>query len=115
MMASLGLQIDANGIPGAVLAQIGQATGISIVMDHFASEGNTFTPSDAWMQDMQAAAAYPGLHIKVSDVETLSEAGVGRVHLWAWSVPAHRRPHSILSGDGVSVEPFWLQTASLGQ
>jgi predicted TIM-barrel fold metal-dependent hydrolase len=77
MMAGLGLQIDANGIPGAVLAQIGQATGISIVMDHFASEGNTFTPSDAWEADMQAAASYPGMHIKVSDVETLSEAGVG--------------------------------------
>jgi predicted TIM-barrel fold metal-dependent hydrolase len=76
-MASMGLQIDANGIPGAVLAQIGQATGISIVMDHFASEGNTFTPSGAWKTDMQAAASYPGLHIKVSDVETLSEAGVG--------------------------------------
>jgi predicted TIM-barrel fold metal-dependent hydrolase len=76
-LAGLGLQIDANGIPGAVLAQIGQATGISIVMDHFASEGNTFTPSDAWKADMKAAAAYSGLHIKVSDVETLSEAGVG--------------------------------------
>jgi predicted TIM-barrel fold metal-dependent hydrolase len=77
MMASLGLQIDANGIPGAALAQIGQATGISIVMDHFASEGNTFTPSAAWVQDMRAAATYPGLHIKVSDVEVLSEAAVG--------------------------------------
>jgi predicted TIM-barrel fold metal-dependent hydrolase len=76
-LAGLGLQIDANGIPGAVLAQIGQATGISIVMDHFASEGNTFTPSDAWKADMKAAATYPGLHIKVSDVETLSEAAVG--------------------------------------
>jgi L-fuconolactonase len=76
-MAGLGLQIDANGVPGAVLAQIGQATGISVVMDHFASEGNTFTPSDAWYADMQAAAAYPGMHIKVSDVETLSEAAVG--------------------------------------
>jgi predicted TIM-barrel fold metal-dependent hydrolase len=76
-MAGLGLQIDANGIPGAVLAQIGQATGIAIVMDHFASEGNTFTPSDAWKADMRAAATYPGLHIKVSDVETLSEAAVG--------------------------------------
>jgi predicted TIM-barrel fold metal-dependent hydrolase len=76
-MAKLGLQIDANGIPGAVLAQIGQATGISIVMDHFASEGNTFTPSAAWKADMQAAATYPGLHIKVSDVETLSEAALG--------------------------------------
>ncbi len=77
MMAKLGLQIDANGIPGAALAQIGQATGISIVMDHFASEGNTFTPSTGWMHDMKAAASYPGLHIKVSDVETLSEAAVG--------------------------------------
>jgi predicted TIM-barrel fold metal-dependent hydrolase len=76
-MASMGLQIDANGIPGAALAQIGQATGISIVMDHFASEGNTFTPAAAWVQDMKAAATYPGLHIKVSDVETLSEAAVG--------------------------------------
>jgi L-fuconolactonase len=76
-MARLGLQIDANGIPGAALAAIGQATGIAIVMDHFAGEGNTFTPSAAWMQDMQAAATYPGLHIKVSDVETLSEAALG--------------------------------------
>jgi L-fuconolactonase len=76
-MAKLGLQIDANGIPGAVLAQIGQATGISIVMDHFASEGNTFKPAAAWKADMQAASKYPGLHIKVSDVETLSEAAVG--------------------------------------
>jgi predicted TIM-barrel fold metal-dependent hydrolase len=76
-MASMGLQIDANGIPGAALAQIGQATGISIVMDHFASEGNTFTPSAVWIQDMKAAATYPGLHIKVSDVEVLSEAAVG--------------------------------------
>jgi predicted TIM-barrel fold metal-dependent hydrolase len=77
LMASMGLQIDANGIPGAALADIGQATGISIVMDHFASEGNTFTPADAWKTDMRAAATYPGMHIKVSDVETLSEAGVG--------------------------------------
>jgi predicted TIM-barrel fold metal-dependent hydrolase len=77
LMAKMGLQIDANGVPGAALADIGQATGISIVMDHFASEGNTFTPSDAWKADMRAAASYPGLHIKVSDVETLSEAGVG--------------------------------------
>jgi L-fuconolactonase len=76
-MARLGLQIDALGIPGAVLAQIGQVTGISIVMDHFAGEGNTFTPSDAWKQDMMAAAIYPGLHIKVSDVEVLSEAALG--------------------------------------
>ena len=76
-MASFGLQIDANGIPGTALAQIGQATGISIVMDHFAGEGNTFTPSAAWMQDMENAATYPGLHIKVSDVETLSEAALG--------------------------------------
>jgi predicted TIM-barrel fold metal-dependent hydrolase len=77
VLAGLNLQIDANGIPGAVLAQIGHATGISIVMDHFASEGNTFTPSAARKADMKAAASYPGLHIKVSDVEMLSEAGVG--------------------------------------
>jgi L-fuconolactonase len=77
LMASLGLQIDANGIPGTALAQIGQATGISIVMDHFAGEGNTFTPSAAWIQDMKNAASYPGLHIKVSDVEVLSEAALG--------------------------------------
>jgi predicted TIM-barrel fold metal-dependent hydrolase len=76
-MASLGLQIDSNGIPGAALAEIGNATGISIVMDHFAGEGNTFTPSSAWVQDMEAAATYPGLHIKVSDVEVLSEAALG--------------------------------------
>lgn len=76
-MASLGLQIDTNGIPGAALADIGHATGISIVMDHFAGEGNTFQPSSAWIQDMKAAASYPGLHIKVSDVEVLSEAALG--------------------------------------
>ena len=76
-MAGMGLQIDANGIPGAALADIGQATGIAIVMDHFAGEGNTFTPSGVWVQDMRAAATYPGLHIKVSDVEVLSEAAVG--------------------------------------
>jgi predicted TIM-barrel fold metal-dependent hydrolase len=76
-MAKLGLQIDTNGISGTVMAQVGQLTGISIVMDHFAGEGNTFTPSDAWMQDMRAAATYPGLHIKVSDVEVLSEAALG--------------------------------------
>jgi len=76
-MARMGLQIDTIGIPGVTAAQIGQATGISIVMDHFAGEGNTFTPSAAWMQDMQAGATYPGLHIKVSDVETLSEAALG--------------------------------------
>ena len=76
-MASLGLQIDANGINGTALAQIGQATGIAIVMDHFAGEGNTFTPSAAWIQDMRNAATYPGLHIKVSDVEVLSEAALG--------------------------------------
>jgi len=78
MMASLGLQIDANGVPGAVLAQIGQATGISIVMDPFCV--GRATPSRRRMRGMRicrAAAAYPGLHIKVSDVETLSEAGVG--------------------------------------
>jgi len=76
-LADKGLQIDTIGIPGATAAQIGHATGISIVMDHFAGEGNTFTPSAAWMQDMQAGATYPGLHIKVSDVETLSEAALG--------------------------------------
>jgi predicted TIM-barrel fold metal-dependent hydrolase len=77
MMASLGLQIDANGILGTPLAQIGQATGISIVMDHYAGEGNTFTPSSAWVQDMRNAATYPGLHIKVSDSDVLSEAALG--------------------------------------
>lgn len=76
-MAGLGLQIDTNGIAGTVLAQIGQASGISIVMDHFAGEGNTFEPTTAWLQDMKAAASYPGLHIKVSDVEVLSEAALG--------------------------------------
>ena len=76
-MAKLGLQVDAIGISAAVMAQIGQATGISIVLDHFASEGNTFTPAAAWKQDMQTGATYPGLHIKVSDVETLSEAALG--------------------------------------
>jgi L-fuconolactonase len=76
-MAALGLEIDTLGIPGAALADIGHATGIAIVMDHFAGEGNTFVAQPAWVQDMRAAAAYPGLHIKVSDVETLSEAALG--------------------------------------
>ena len=76
-MSTMGLQVDAIGLSGAVMAQVGQATGISIVMDHFANEGNTFRPSSAWMQDMQIAATYPGLHIKVSDVEVLSEAALG--------------------------------------
>ena len=76
-LASFGLEIDANGIPGTALAQIGQETGIAIVMDHFAGEGNTFTPSGTWVQDMRNAATYPGLHIKVSDVEVLSEAALG--------------------------------------
>jgi len=85
MMASMGLQADFNMGPpgGAILAEIGQATvtstspGLSIVMDHFAGEGNTFAPTDAWYADMQAAAAYPGIHVKVSDTEVLSEAAVG--------------------------------------
>lgn len=76
-MASLGLQIDTNGISGTAMAQIGQATGISIVMDHFAGEGNTFIPSSAWIQDMRNAATYPGLHIKVSDADVLSQAALG--------------------------------------
>jgi predicted TIM-barrel fold metal-dependent hydrolase len=80
-MATMGLQVDAIGLSGAVMAQVGQATGISIVMDHFANEGNTFRPSSAWMQDMQIAATYPGLHIKVSDVEVLSEAALGDIPL----------------------------------
>ncbi len=79
LMASLGLELDANmGPPGGqVLAQIGQATGISFVMDHFAGEGNTFMPSQAWYDDMKAAATYPFAHVKVSDCEVLSEAAVG--------------------------------------
>jgi L-fuconolactonase len=73
LMAKQGLEIDTLGIPGAVLSQIGAAVpGLTIVMDHFAGKPTTFDVEDAWKADMQAAAGYAGLNIKVSDVHKLS-------------------------------------------
>ena len=72
-MVRLGLEIDTLGISGAVLSQIGAAVpGLTIVMDHFAGKATTFDVEDSWKADMHAAAAYPGLNIKVSDVHKLS-------------------------------------------
>src|SRR6185369_5486855 len=77
LMAKQGLEIDTLGIPGAVLSQIGVATpGLTIVMDHFAGKPTTFDVDDSWKADMLAAAAYPGLNIKVSDVHKLSAIAV---------------------------------------
>lgn len=73
LLAKQGLEIDTLGIPGAVLAQIGAAApGLVIVMDHFAGKATTFDVEDSWKADMQAAAGYPNLNIKVSDVHKLS-------------------------------------------
>lgn len=73
LMAKQGLEIDTLGIPGAILSQIGAATpGLTIVMDHFAGKPTTFDVEDSWKADMLAAASYPGLNIKVSDVHKLS-------------------------------------------
>src|SRR5439155_10990541 len=72
-MAKQGLEIDTLGIPGAALSQIGAAVpGLTIVMDHFAGKPTTFDVEDSWKADMQAAAVYPNLNIKVSDVHKLS-------------------------------------------
>jgi len=77
LLADRGLSIDALGIRGAVLSQIGAATpGLTIVMDHFAGKPTTFDVEDSWKADMLAAARYPGLHIKVSDVHKLSSQAV---------------------------------------
>jgi predicted TIM-barrel fold metal-dependent hydrolase len=59
LMAKQRLQIDTPGIPGAALSPIGPATGITIVMDHFAGKPTTFAVEDAWKADMQAPAVYP--------------------------------------------------------
>jgi len=73
LMAKQGLEIDTLGIPGAALSQIGAAVpGLTIVMDHFAGKPTTFDVEDSWKADMQAAAGYAGLNIKVSDVHKLS-------------------------------------------
>ncbi len=73
IMVQRGLQIDTLGTPGAVLAQIGAAVpGLVIVMDHFAGKPSTFLVEDSWQADMQAAASYPNLNIKVSDVHKQS-------------------------------------------
>jgi L-fuconolactonase len=76
LLVKQGLQIDTLGIPGATLAQIGAATGITIVMDHFAGKPTTFNVEDSWKADMQAAAVYGHLNIKVSDVHKLSSQTV---------------------------------------
>jgi L-fuconolactonase len=76
-MAKLGLEIDTLGIQGAVLSQIGAAVpGLTIVMDHFAGKATAFDVEDSWKADMHAAASYPGLNIKVSDVHKLSSQSV---------------------------------------
>src|SRR5258707_611334 len=73
LMAKQGLEIDTLGIPGAALSQIGGAVaGPTIVLDHFAGKPTTFDVEDSWKTDMLAAAAYPSLNIKVSDVHKLS-------------------------------------------
>jgi L-fuconolactonase len=76
MLVQKGLQIDTLGIPGATLSQIGAATGITIVMDHFAGKPTTFDVEDSWKADMLAAATYRHLNIKVSDVHKLSSHAV---------------------------------------
>jgi len=77
LMAKQGLEIDTLGIAGEVLSQIGAAVpGLTIVMDHFAGKPTTFDVEDSWKADMQAAAGYAGLNIKVSDVHKLSSQTV---------------------------------------
>lgn len=76
LMAQRGLMIDANGLTGSVLSQIGAATGITIVMDHFAGKPTTFDLEESWKTDMQDAARYANLNIKVSDVHKLSATAV---------------------------------------
>jgi L-fuconolactonase len=77
LLAERGLQIDALGIPGTVLSEIGaHAPGLTIVMDHFAGKPTTFSVEDSWKADMLAAATYAGLNVKVSDVHKLSSQAV---------------------------------------
>jgi L-fuconolactonase len=77
LLSKRGLQIDALGISGAVLSQVGGAVpGLTIVMDHFAGKPATFDVEDSWKADMQAAANYAGLNVKVSDVHKLSSQAV---------------------------------------
>ena len=76
LMVQRGMMIDTLGIPGTVLNQIGAATGITIVMDHFAGKPTTFDVEDSWKVDMQDAARYSNLNIKVSDVHKLSSTVV---------------------------------------
>jgi L-fuconolactonase len=77
LLTKRGLQIDALGIPGAVLSQVGAAVpGLTIVMDHFAGKPATFDVEGSWKADMQAAADYAGLNVKVSDVHKLSSRAV---------------------------------------
>ena len=77
LLASKGLEIDTLGILGAALSQIGGAVpGLTIVMDHFAGKPTDFDVEDSWKSDMMAAASYPALNIKVSDVHKLSAIAV---------------------------------------
>jgi predicted TIM-barrel fold metal-dependent hydrolase len=69
-----GMMIDTLGIPGTILREVGAATGITIVMDHFAGKPNTLSVEDSWKADMQDAARYRNLNIKVSDVHKLCRA-----------------------------------------
>jgi hypothetical protein len=54
LMVQRGMMIDTLGIAGSVLSDIGAATGITIVMDHFAGKPTTFLVEDAG--DMQDAS-----------------------------------------------------------
>jgi len=51
--------------------------GLTIVMDHLAGKAAKFDVEDSWKADMdQAAAAAPGVYIKVSDTHKLSAQSV---------------------------------------
>src|SRR5260370_32808529 len=77
LLAKRGLEIDTLGILGAALSQIGAAVpSLTMVMDHFAGKPTTFNVEDSWKSDMLAAASYPGLNVKVSDVHKLSSQAV---------------------------------------
>ena len=100
--------------PGAVLSQIGAAVpGITIVMDHFAGKATTFDVEDSWKADMHAAAAYPGLNIKVSDVHKLSSQVVTGRPAGLTQFQPVADPSSLCAYTGVSVENLWRGPAYL--
>jgi L-fuconolactonase len=77
LLAGKGLEIDTLGITGAALSQIGAAVpGLTMVMDHLAGKPTTFNVEASWQADMMAAATYPGLNVKISDVHKLSAQSV---------------------------------------